>query len=267
MRNIRFMPALAAVAAALALGVAACGGDNGASSSAGGGGSSEELNGTIRIDGSSTVFPFAEAAGELFNEEQPGVQVTVGQSGTGGGFEKFCNGETDLSDASREIKDEEATACKGKNIDYTSFRVDASVSDVHARRLSAGQPVTIRVGSDTLDGTIASVEPTVVNGTITVVIALAQPSNPLLRSNLRVDVEIVTARRPATLRVRRGPFASGEGTQPVFVVRGDRAVREMATFGLSSVEFFEVTAGLAPGDEVIVSDMRDYQRLSQIRLK
>ena len=169
------------------------------------------------------------------------------------------------------VTEEGSSVVKGAPLarvaDYSSFRVDASVSDVHAKRLSAGQPVTIRVGSDTFDGTIASVQPTVVNGTITVVIALAQPSNPLLRSNLRADVEIVTARRPATLRVRRGPFASGEGTQPVFVVRGDRAVREMATFGLSSVEFFEVTAGLAPGDEVIVSDMRDYQRLSQIRLK
>jgi HlyD family secretion protein len=169
------------------------------------------------------------------------------------------------------VTEEGSSVLKGAPLarvaDYSSFRVDASVSDVHAKRLSAGQPVTIRVGSDTLDGTIASVEPTVVNGTITVVIALAQPSNPLLRSNLRADVEIVTARRPATLRVRRGPFASGEGTQPVFVVRGDRAVREMVTFGLSSVEFFEVTAGLTPGDEVIVSDMRDYQRLSQIRLR
>src|SRR4029079_13369220 len=123
------------------------------------------------------------------------------------------------------VTEEGASVVKGAPLarvaDYTSFRVDASVSDVHARRLSAGQPVTIRVGSDTLDGTIASVDPTVVNGTITVVIALAQPSNPLLRSNLRVDVEIVTARRPATLRVRRGPFASGEGTQPGSVVAAD----------------------------------------------
>jgi phosphate transport system substrate-binding protein len=118
------MPALAAVAAALALGVAACGGDDGASSSAGGGGSSEELNGTIRIDGSSTVFPFAEAAGELFNEEQPGVQVTVGQSGTGGGFEKFCAGETDISDASRPIKDdEEAPVCQKAGIKYDEVQV------------------------------------------------------------------------------------------------------------------------------------------------
>src|SRR6185503_15309254 len=121
MRNTRFMPALAAVAASLALGVAACGGDGGASSTAG---SSKELNGTIRIDGSSTVFPFAEAAGELFNEEQPGVQVTVGQSGTGGGFEKFCAGETDISDASRPIKDdEEVPICQKNGVKYHEVQI------------------------------------------------------------------------------------------------------------------------------------------------
>jgi phosphate transport system substrate-binding protein len=129
MGNTRFMPTFAAVATALALGVAACGGDDGGTTSGSGGGSSsskasKDLKGTIRIDGSSTVFPFAEAAGELFNEEQPGVQVTVGQSGTGGGFEKFCAGETDISDASRPIKDdEEAPVCEKAGIKYEEVQV------------------------------------------------------------------------------------------------------------------------------------------------
>jgi phosphate transport system substrate-binding protein len=108
--------------AALALGVSACGGDE--NGGGGGGGSDQELAGTIRIDGSSTVFPFAEAAGELFNEEQPGVKVTVGQSGTGGGFEKFCAGETDISDASRPIKaDEEAPVCKKNGLRYGEVQI------------------------------------------------------------------------------------------------------------------------------------------------
>jgi phosphate transport system substrate-binding protein len=109
--------------AALALGVSACGGDENGGGG-GGGGSDQELSGTIRIDGSSTVFPFAEAAGELFNEEQPGVKVTVGQSGTGGGFEKFCAGETDISDASRPIKaDEEAPVCKKNGVRYGEVQI------------------------------------------------------------------------------------------------------------------------------------------------
>jgi phosphate transport system substrate-binding protein len=119
----RFMPALAAVAAALAIGVAACGGGDESASGAPAG-ANEELAGTIRIDGSSTVFPFAEAAGALFNEEQPGVQITVGQSGTGGGFEKFCAGETDISNASRPIKDdEEVPVCEENGVKYGEVQV------------------------------------------------------------------------------------------------------------------------------------------------
>jgi phosphate transport system substrate-binding protein len=117
---------LAALAAALALGIAACGGDDdeGTASGASGGGSPEELSGEIAIDGSSTVAPFAQAAAELFNEEQPNVRITVGTSGTGGGFEKFCAGETDISDASRPIKDdEEVPVCEENGVSYGEVQV------------------------------------------------------------------------------------------------------------------------------------------------
>jgi phosphate transport system substrate-binding protein len=123
MRCNRFLAALA-FACALALGVAACGGEDEGS---GGGGSSssseQELSGTIRIDGSSTVFPFAQAAAELFNEEQPNVKITTGQSGTGGGFEKFCAGETDISDASRAIESDEEKACRQKNVAFGEVQI------------------------------------------------------------------------------------------------------------------------------------------------
>jgi phosphate transport system substrate-binding protein len=76
------------------------------------------LTGSIRIDGSSTVGPASEAAAELFMGENPGVRVSVNVSGTGGGFEKFCKGETDASNASRQIKDEEAAICDAAGIKY-----------------------------------------------------------------------------------------------------------------------------------------------------
>jgi phosphate transport system substrate-binding protein len=119
---VRYRPLLAAVAAgSLALGAAACGNsdDNGSSGSGG-----QNLSGKITIDGSSTVYPFAQAAAEEFQTENPGVKVTVGESGTGGGFEKFCNGETDISDASRPIKaDEEAPICKKKGVSYSQVQI------------------------------------------------------------------------------------------------------------------------------------------------
>ena len=64
-----------------------------------------------------------EAAAELFREENPDVKITVGISGTGGGFEKFCAGETDISDASRPIEPDEATACKKEGITYEEVQV------------------------------------------------------------------------------------------------------------------------------------------------
>ena len=115
---------LCAAVLALAATAAGCGRDsNTADAAPAASGTTSDLSGSVSVDGSSTVGPLTTAAAERFKEQSPNVNVTVGISGTGGGFEKFCNGETDLSDASREIKDEEATACKGKSIDYVSFRV------------------------------------------------------------------------------------------------------------------------------------------------
>jgi phosphate transport system substrate-binding protein len=106
----------------LAFGVAACGDDDDDDTS--NGGSEDTVSGTIAIDGSSTVQPFAEAAAELFAEENPDVSVTVGAAGTGGGFEKFCAGETDISDASRPIDPkEEVPVCKQEGIEYTEVQV------------------------------------------------------------------------------------------------------------------------------------------------
>jgi phosphate transport system substrate-binding protein len=105
---------------ALTLVAAACGGDDDSGGDTGGGTS---LSGNIVIDGSSTVAPVTEAIAEEFRKEQSGVQVTVGTSGTGGGFTKFCNGETDIQDASRPIEDDEKQACEAKGIKYQEFRI------------------------------------------------------------------------------------------------------------------------------------------------
>jgi HlyD family secretion protein len=151
--------------------------------------------------------------------------------------------------------------------DLSAFRVDASVSDAYASRLSVGQPVQVRVDDRMLDGQISDVLPTVQNGVITVRVALKDRSHPSLRSNLRVEVFIVTGHRARALRVRKGTSTSGEGVQQVFVVRGDRADRARVRFGIASFDFVEVVEGLAAGDEVIVSDMTDYQHLASIRLR
>lgn len=79
--------------------------------------------GAVKIDGSSTVFPITEAVAEEFQKTNKGVQVSVGVSGTGGGFKKFCAGETDISNASRPIKQEEINSCKAKGIRFVELPI------------------------------------------------------------------------------------------------------------------------------------------------
>jgi phosphate transport system substrate-binding protein len=114
--TIGFATVLAAMIAAFLL--SACGGGNGSSAD-----KSDKQSGSIVGDGSSTVFPITEAVAEEFGKVQPGVKVSVGISGTGGGFKKFCNGETDFNDASRPITDAERQACADKGIQYTEFNI------------------------------------------------------------------------------------------------------------------------------------------------
>lgn len=102
----------------LALTLGACGNKKNASID-----QSKGLSGTIKIDGSSTVFPITEAVAEEFRGVQPNVKVTIGVSGTGGGFKKFSRGETNLSNASRPIKSKEKKACEENNIKYLELEV------------------------------------------------------------------------------------------------------------------------------------------------
>lgn len=104
----------------MALSLAACGGGNTESE---GEAPDTTLTGTIAIDGSSTVFPITEAIAEEFNGTYPEVRIPIGVSGTGGGFKKFIAGETDISNASRPIKDEEAQAAAAAGIEYIEMTI------------------------------------------------------------------------------------------------------------------------------------------------
>jgi phosphate transport system substrate-binding protein len=107
-------------AGVLALGLAACGSDDDGGDGGNGDGA---LSGEITIDGSSTVAPYSTAAAELFNQEHPDVNISVGTSGTGGGFERFCVGETDISDASRVIGDDEIALCEENGVEWEQINV------------------------------------------------------------------------------------------------------------------------------------------------
>jgi phosphate transport system substrate-binding protein len=96
---------------------AACGGGSNSGTGAGGGPTE------VKLDGSSTVFPISEAVAEEFQRANQGTRVTVGISGTGGGFQRFCRGETDISDASRPISKTEISACSNAGINFIELPI------------------------------------------------------------------------------------------------------------------------------------------------
>jgi len=110
---------LAGTALLTVLLLSACGGGEGGDAGAAG----EPLAGQVQIDGSSTVFPISEAVAEEFQAEHPGTRVTVGFSGTGGGFKRFCAGEIEVSDASRPITESEVELCSGNGIEPVELPV------------------------------------------------------------------------------------------------------------------------------------------------
>jgi phosphate transport system substrate-binding protein len=121
MRKLRKHAAVVAALLAFSLVAAACGDDGGE----GDGGTEPDggVSGSIVISGSSTVEPISSVVAEIFNETNPDVGFSVDGPGTGDGFELFCNGETDISDASRPIEEDEAKLCKKNGIEYTELEV------------------------------------------------------------------------------------------------------------------------------------------------
>lgn len=151
--------------------------------------------------------------------------------------------------------------------DLGSYRIEASLSDVHAGRVRPGQTVRVEVGSRTLSGRVTTVRPTVTNGLLTLEASLDEPSAPELRPSLRVDVHVVTERRARTLRVARGSYLTIDGESAVFVLDGDRARRRPVTFGVVGFDSLEVLSGLEAGDDIILSDMSNYREAREVTIR
>jgi HlyD family secretion protein len=169
------------------------------------------------------------------------------------------------------ISDSGATIRKGDVVariaDLSSFRVDATISDLHTSELSAGMPVKVRVDQNSIvEGRISSIDPRIENGVMTFHVALDPSAAPRLRSNARVDVDVVTERRRNILRVKRGSLGAGE-TELVFVVRKGLLVPITVRWGLAGRDYIQPIDGLREGDEVVTSNMSDYAGVKSLRLK
>lgn len=152
--------------------------------------------------------------------------------------------------------------------DLSSFRVNATVSHLHARQLQEGLRVRLRINEEEyVQGHIARILPTVAGGALQLEVELEDSAHALLRPNQRVDAYIVTARKDRALRLKRGPFINGRsGLHEVFVVRGQTAVKTEVRIGIANFEYYEVEEGLLDGDEVIISDVKDYLHLDEVQI-
>ncbi|UCE24640.1 MAG: HlyD family efflux transporter periplasmic adaptor subunit [Candidatus Zixiibacteriota bacterium] len=151
--------------------------------------------------------------------------------------------------------------------DLSSFRVEARISDIHADKLLVGGAVKVRIGRKDLAGKISSIRPSVEEGVVTFMVALEHKSDRSLRPNLRSDVHVVTSSHDNVVRVENGNFYYGSVDQEVFVVEGDRAHRKIVNIGASNFDYVELQGDIKPGDEVIISDMRDYRHMEVIEIK
>ena len=152
--------------------------------------------------------------------------------------------------------------------DLGRYRIEASCSDRYAQYVKVGTPVRVRINNNDLNGLVTTILPAVENNTITFVVELDQPDHDALRPNLRVEVFLVSGQREQALRLKNGPVFTGAAEQPLFVVRGEQAVRTTARIGLTGIDYVELlNTDLQEGDQVIISDMKQFDHLDRIQLK
>lgn len=150
--------------------------------------------------------------------------------------------------------------------DQSSWRVEASTSDIHASRLAPGMPVEVRVSGEALPGVIASVNPAIESGAARFEVRLDEPSHPRLRNSLRVEVSVIGGERSDVLKVTRGPFATGARREQIFVIRGNEAERREVELGAFGRDEIEILSGLAEGEEVIISNTSEFRHAGRIRI-
>lgn len=168
------------------------------------------------------------------------------------------------------LADPGATVQSGQMVARVSeqhnYRVEASVSDFYARYLSAGQQVRIHYSGQQLAGEVQTLLPEIQNGTVSLLVSLAEPSHPLLRNKLRVDVNIITEQKADALIVDSGPAFNGRGRQEVFVITDGYAEKRSVVIGLADGQVVEIGEGARLGDRLIVSDSSQYRHHPRIRV-
>lgn len=169
------------------------------------------------------------------------------------------------------VQEEGATVRRGDVLariaDLSRFRVVATIGDMYVPRLARGMRAKVKVDDATsVWGTIEAIDPRIENGVARLHLALDADAHARLRNNLRVDVLVITGGKSGVLTIERGALG-GETKTELYVVKSDRLVRTPVTLGMLSDERVEVVRGLSAGDEVVISNMNEYEGVKELRVK
>jgi HlyD family secretion protein len=168
------------------------------------------------------------------------------------------------------VEEEGASVAAGQLVarvsELNNYRVEATLSDFHARQLAAGQLVRVEQNGEILAGRVHTILPEIQNGSIKLLVDLDQPHNPQLRNKMRVDVNVVTTSRANVLVIDNGAAFNGKGRQPAFAVHEGAARKTWIELGSSDGKLVEVVGGARPGDRFIVSDTSAFKDLDSIRI-
>lgn len=145
-----------------------------------------------------------------------------------------------------------------------SFRIEGQISDIYSEKIHVGQGVIVRINEQDLRGLISNIKPTVTDGVIQFVVQLQEQNHELLRPNLKVEVFIITESKNNTIRIANGPVFRGRKQQTIYVLENGVAKQRTVKIGLANFDYVEILDNLQAGEEVIITDMKDYEHLAEI---
>lgn len=153
--------------------------------------------------------------------------------------------------------------------DLSHFKVEGEIPESTSGKLSVGSPVNVRINRNTVRGHVATLSPQSKNGMVQFTVFLDDDSDKRLRSGLHTDLNVVYDVRNDVIRIPSGTYFQGPGNYNLFVrtTDGDRLERRAVTLGDSNFDFVEVKSGVKPGEEVVISDMSNYQKYKSLKIK
>lgn len=151
--------------------------------------------------------------------------------------------------------------------DLDHYKVESSAPEMYARVLTAGAPVSVKVGGTTLAGTVGSVAPTSTDSRLTFTVALANDSAAVLRHGQRPEVYVHTDLIPDVVRIPCPAYYTTPGQYDVYIRRGNELTLRTVRLGQASYDYVEVASGIAPGEEVVTTDLARYNKAKTIKIK